>query len=53
MKPIPVVQRLEDELRVTVVTSNTAMLWYILSRIGLKYSIKGYGQLLSEWPDIV
>jgi maleate isomerase len=50
MDPLPIIQRLEDELGVTVVTSNQAMLWNILSQLGLRYSITGYGKLLSTWP---
>ena len=52
MDPLPIIQRLEDELAVTVVTSNQAMLWHLLSQLGLKYSISGYGKLLSSWPPI-
>jgi maleate cis-trans isomerase len=52
MDPLPIIQRLEDELRVTVVTSNQAMLWHLLSQLGLTYSISGYGKLLSTWPAL-
>ena len=51
LDPLPVIQRLEDNLGVPVVSSNTAMLWNILSKLGLKLSIKGYGKLLSSWPS--
>lgn len=50
MDPLPIIQRIEDRLQVPAVTSNTAMIWNLLSKIGLKYSIKNYGRLLSEWP---
>jgi maleate cis-trans isomerase len=50
MDPLPIIQRIEDRLRVPVVTSNTAMIWNLLSKLGLKYSIKNYGRLLAEWP---
>ena len=50
MDPLPIIQRLEDELGVTVVTSNQAMLWHLLSQLGSKYSVQGYGKLLSTWP---
>jgi maleate isomerase len=52
MDPLPIIQRLEDELGVTVVTSNQAMLWNVLSQLGLKFSLKGYGKLLSSWPAL-
>jgi hypothetical protein len=29
------------------------MLWHILSLLGRKFSIKGYGKLLGEWPKIM
>jgi maleate cis-trans isomerase len=51
LDPLPVIQRLEDNLGVPVVSSNTAMLWNILSKLGAKFSIKGYGKLLSSWPS--
>jgi maleate isomerase len=50
MDPLPIIQRLEDRLGVPVVTSNTAMMWNLLSKLGLKYALKGHGRLLAEWP---
>jgi maleate cis-trans isomerase len=50
LDPLPIIQRLEDNLGVPVVSSNTAMIWNILSKLGLRFSIKGYGKLLSSWP---
>jgi len=49
---LPIIQRLEDELRITVVTSNQAMLWHLLTQLGLKYSLQAYGKLLSTWPAL-
>ena len=51
LDPLPIIQRLEDNLGVPVISSNTAMLWNILSKLNLKCSIKGYGKLLSSWPS--
>jgi maleate cis-trans isomerase len=51
LDPLPIIQRLEDNLGVPVVSSNTAMIWNILSKLGLRFSIKGYGKLLSSWPS--
>jgi maleate cis-trans isomerase len=51
LDPLPIIQRLEDNLGVPVVSSNTAMLWNILSKLGLRFSIKGYGKLLCSWPS--
>jgi maleate isomerase len=50
LDPLPIIQKLEDSLKVPVVTSNTAMIWNILSKLGLHFSIAGYGRLLSSWP---
>jgi maleate cis-trans isomerase len=52
MDPLPIIQRLEEELRVAVITSNQAMLWHILAQLGFSYSIQRYGKLLSTWPSL-
>ena len=49
MDPLPIIQRLEDELKVPVIASNPAMFWNILSKLGVKDSVKGYGRLLDDW----
>ena len=51
LDPLPIIQRLEDNLGVPVISSNTAMIWNILSKLGAKFSITGYGKLLLSWPD--
>lgn len=50
MDPLPVIQRLENELKVPVIASNPAMFWNVLSKLGKKDSVKGYGRLLDDWP---
>jgi maleate isomerase len=50
MDPLPIIQQIENGLGVPVVTSNSAMLWHLLSKLQLKYAISGYGKLLREWP---
>jgi hypothetical protein len=52
LDPIKVVDKIETELHTTVVASNPAMLWYILSRLRLSYRIPGYGKLLEDWPGL-
>jgi maleate cis-trans isomerase len=52
LDPLPIIQRLEDNLGVPVIASNPAMFWNILSKIGAKCSIKGYGKLWSSWPSL-
>jgi len=44
--------KIESELKATVIASNPAMLWYVLSKLGLKYPVNGYGRLLREWPAL-
>ena len=50
MDPLPILQRLEDALSVPVITSNSAMIWNLLSKLGHKFSVPGYGKLLQDWP---
>jgi maleate cis-trans isomerase len=52
LDPLPILDRLEADLRMPVVASNPAMLWLMLSKLGRKYQIPGYGKLLSSWPDV-
>ena len=52
MDPLPIIQKIEDALAVPVITSNTAMIWNLLSKLGLTYSVKGHGKLLSDWPKL-
>ena len=51
MDPLPIIQRLEDALKVPVIASNPAMFWSVLSKLGVKDSVQGYGQLLGDWPE--
>jgi maleate cis-trans isomerase len=52
LDPLKVLDDLEADLKVPIIASNPAMLWYVLSKLGLKYEIAGYGQLLSSWPAL-
>ena len=52
LDPIPVLEKMESELGLPIVASNPAMLWLILSKLGLSYEILGYGKLLSVWPAL-
>lgn len=51
LDPIKVLERIETELGMTVIASNPAMLWYILSRLKLAYPMTGHGRLLRDWPE--
>jgi maleate cis-trans isomerase len=52
LDPIPLLDRLETELRLPIVASNPAMLWLVLSKLGLNYRVAGYGKLLESWPAV-
>jgi hypothetical protein len=52
LDPIKVLERIEAELGVTVIASNPAMLWYVLSKLRLAYPMAGYGRLMREWPAL-
>lgn len=52
LDPLPILDKLETELKVPIVASNPAMLWLILAKLGLSYRIAGYGKLLSSWPGL-
>ena len=50
--PIKCLERVESELNATVVASNPAMFWYVLSKLKLAYPMTGYGRLMREWPKL-
>jgi Arylmalonate decarboxylase len=52
LDPIKCLERIESELNATVIASNPAMLWYMLSKLKLSYPMSGYGRLLREWPKL-
>jgi hypothetical protein len=52
LDPIKCLERIESELKTTVIASNPAMLWYVLSRLNQSHPIIGYGRLLREWPPL-
>jgi len=52
LDPIPILDKLETDLKLPIVASNPAMLWLILSKLGLSYNLTGYGKLLASWPSV-
>jgi maleate cis-trans isomerase len=52
LDPMDCLEQMERELKVPVVASNPAMLWYMLSKLGLNNPLFGYGKLLSTWPKL-
>jgi len=52
LDPLKCLERIEADLKTTVIASNPAMLWYVLSKLGMRYPTNGYGRLLREWPAL-
>jgi Arylmalonate decarboxylase len=52
LDPMDCLEQMERELKVPVVASNPAMLWYMLSKLGFNHPRFGYGKLLSTWPNL-
>ena len=52
LDPIKVLDKIETELKLTVIASNPAMFWYVASDLGMKFPMSGYGRLLREWPPL-
>ena len=52
LDPIKCLERIETDLKKTVIASNPAMLWYVVSKLGMKFPISGHGRLLREWPRV-
>lgn len=52
LDPLKVLEKIESDLKTTAIASNPAMLWDILSQLGRRAAISGYGRLLAEWPAI-
>ncbi len=51
LDPLKVLAKIEIELKTVAIASNPAMLWDILSQLGQRAPVNGYGRLLAEWPD--
>ena len=52
LDPMDCLEQMERELSLPVVASNPAMNWYMLSKLGLKHPLPGFGKLLSSWPAL-
>ena len=52
LDPLKCLERIESELKKTVIASNPAMLWYVLSKLKFSYPATGYGRLMREWPEL-
>lgn len=45
-------ERLEADLHITVVSSSVAPIWFVLSKLGLRYNLQGGGKVLGEWHPL-
>jgi maleate cis-trans isomerase len=52
LDPIKILGKIETQLAMIAIASNPAMLWYILSKLGMAFPMTGYGRLLREWPKV-
>ncbi len=52
LDPIKALEQIETDLGTAVIANNPAMLWYVLSKLGLAYPMAGYGRLMREWPAL-
>jgi maleate cis-trans isomerase len=52
LDPIKALERIEQTLETTVIASNPAMFWYVLSKLQLTCPMPGYGRLMREWPKL-
>jgi len=52
LDPMDCLEQMERELSLPVVASNPAMNWYMLSKLGLKHPLPGFGRLLASWPNL-
>jgi maleate cis-trans isomerase len=52
LDPLPILEKMETEFKLPIIASNPAMLWVVLSKLGRKYEIAGYGKLLASWPNL-
>jgi maleate isomerase len=48
-KTLPFIDRLENELKKYVISSNTAAMWDVLRKLNIRCQIKGFGRLLAEF----
>jgi hypothetical protein len=52
LDPMDCLETMESELKIPVVASNPAMIWYMLSKLGVRNPTSGYGILLETWPAL-
>lgn len=53
LNPLGSLERMEKDFSVPVVASNPAMLWHLLSVLGVSHHLANGGRLLRDWPALV
>ncbi len=52
LNPLPVIDAMEAEFGLPIVSSNPAMLWAVVSKLDRRFSIPDKGRLAREWPPL-
>ncbi len=52
LNPLPIIDQMENELALPIISSNPAMLWAAASALGARFSIPSKGRLVKEWPPL-
>lgn len=52
IRAVEVIQRIEDDFGLPVISSDQAALWWALRRLGITDAVPGYGRLLMKYPDL-
>ena len=50
--PLPIIEKLEVDMKVPIVASNPAMLWHLVALVGARFSVPNGGKLLEKWPAL-
>ncbi|MBL75386.1 MAG: hypothetical protein CL763_00415 [Chloroflexi bacterium] len=52
LSPLQVIDQMEAEFSLPVISSNPAMLWAVVSKLGGQLTIENKGKLVREWPSL-
>jgi len=51
IRVVDIIEQLETDLKKPVITSNQALVWHCLRKLGFQNSIDGFGRLLETVPE--
>jgi maleate cis-trans isomerase len=52
LNPLPIIDDMENEFQMPVISSNPAMFWSLLSKLSCRFPIPDKGRLVREWPAL-